>query len=104
MILNTDVLTLIKITRTDDGVETRTTTTGIPCRVEDGNETVVDPRGGQMVRQGMLILVGPTFTGVKGDLIIVTKTRGTSPATAEYQIQKVEACGAFKVSHFEVYT
>lgn len=102
MIYSTDRLTLIKVARDAYGVETKTTTTLIPCRIENDNGIGPDRTAGQSRKPGSLILVGPDFTGKPGDRVVFSSILGATPTADEWEIITVEPVGGFGRSHFEV--
>lgn len=101
MIFSTDEVTLVKVTRDKYGDETTTTSTHA-ARVENNNRVIPGPAG-EVIRPELVIMAEPSFPGVLGDRIIVSKLRGVATGeTRQKAILEVFKGGGFGVSHLEV--
>lgn len=81
---------------------TKSTSVIWDCVVEDTNRVVKNAKG-QTIKPNALILIDPSFTGVKGDIIQFYSQFGTlSTDTKEYEIIEVFTTGGMSISHKEV--
>jgi len=103
MILYTDQIQHYTITRDKFGVQTKSAVSTHDCIIEDTNKIVMNSNG-QQEKANALIMIASSFTGVKGDIILLYKQFGTATGnTHEYEIKEVFETGGLSSSHKEVY-
>ena len=99
----TDQIKLYAVSRDKFGKQTESTAVIYDCYIENTNKIMYNAKG-QAENANALIMIGSSFTGVKGDLIQLYKQFGSETGnTKKYEINQVFETGGFSSSHKEVY-
>lgn len=100
----TDEINIISTAIDINGVETESTESGVPCRVEDKNKLLKDMNGKEVIGNTFLLL-NPDTDIEYNDKIQITKRNqeATQNPSKKYTILQLSKPHGFSKSHWEVW-
>ena len=100
----TDTIDIITISVDEWGVVSKSTESGIKCRIEDTNILVKDKDGKEVVSNTFLIIIHDAVLTYESKIQLKTKNGVAHPlANKEMVIKKLIKAGGFRSSHWEVW-